>query len=667
MAKLKKPVSRLILIFILMVVVSGVILTFLSINNITNLRILTEKKVQETQLQIAGQITTQFQENLIQVAEEFSREVSTDKKSLPAEFQMPNRHKSFILPFVLDREKNFIYPCFLDLGQNSGTKQTRSILPDFTNGETDEFQKEDYPKAFSHYLSALGKSRTPGDSAKVINALGRISFKLNQFDKAYSYYSSLFPNLSNELSSGRMPFSYFAISQLIKLPLPEKLAETVRLIELFLGQIEKGITPLNPGTKTTLEELSAWVLKVQLTKNQEESFHFFFENINSRLDFITDYGSKIREVIVSGQQSELPKISGRFDVFGINIGENPDLIVIDTDWENPAGFVLSLKNLWESVIDKLPENIKSEYRIDLVLGGNTPANHDKLSVRAELSPYFPLHRITIRPVNEELVEKFVRKRSWTYGIALALLLGGMSLGIVLILRDIKREKKMADMQSEFVSHVTHELKTPLTSISMFAETIFLDRAKSEEIRKKYANIIMKESVVLKRKIDNILEYTVRKNESSKYRMKETNLTLLMEEVMDEMKYWLDINKFGVQTELEENIFAHVDPEAIKQAMTNLIGNAIKYSPVDKNLIVRLKKTAEKILIEVEDTGMGIPGDQLNLVFEKFYRIRSQENESTTGTGLGLCVTRDIVKAHKGEISVESEINKGSKFSIWLNS
>ena len=100
-----------------------------------------------------------------------------------------------------------------------------------------------------------------------------------------------------------------------------------------------------------------------------------------------------------------------------------------------------------------------------------------------------------------------------------MLLGGMSLGIVLILRDINREKKMADMQSEFVSHVTHELKTPLTSINMFAETIYFDRAKTDEFRKKYANIIMKESEVLKRKIDNILEYSVRENEKSKYRIR----------------------------------------------------------------------------------------------------------------------------------------------------
>jgi two-component system phosphate regulon sensor histidine kinase PhoR len=304
--------------------------------------------------------------------------------------------------------------------------------------------------------------------------------------------------------------------------------------------------------------------------------------------------------------------------------------------------------------------------VDLV-SGNTTVQTDELAVRTELSPYFPLHRIVIKPANEELVGKFVRKRSWTYGIALALLLGGMSLGIVLILRDIKREKEMADMQSEFVSHVTHELKTPLTSINMFAETIFFDRAKTPELRKKYANIIMKESEVLKRKIDNILEYSVRKNEKSKYRMRETNLTELVGEVMEEMKYWLDINQFEVILETEPDVVANVDADAIKQAMTNLIGNAIKYSGDRKHLFVRLYCKDGKIIIEAEDTGMGIPNDQLNLIFEKFYRIRNQENESTTGTGLGLCVTRDIVNAHGGKIFVESEINRGSKFTIQLNS
>jgi signal transduction histidine kinase len=645
-----------------MVVVSGVILTFLSINNITNLRILTEKRIQETQLQIAGQISAQFQEKLNGLAEEFSKTVLSGT----AGFDSLARSTPKIRPFLISKEKEFLYPFFIESGQQKA-KTVTNISAEFMNGETDEFQKENPKNAMVHFLSALSKSRTSGDSTKVVNALGRVSVKMKQPEQAFHWYRLALDDFSRELNLSGIPYSYLAISQLIKLVLPARQNEIAGLSEKFIEQLAENEIPLTPGTQTILDDLSGWLSTVQLQESQQKNVSALIENINSKLGFISGYGNEIREITSTGRKSEFPAISGKYPVFAMTETEKPELLVMSAESELPSGFVVSLNDLWIDVTSHLPEAKDFKYTVELVSGNNIPLNPDKLSVRAELSPYFPLHRITIRPANEELVEKFVRKRSWTYGIALVLLLGGMSLGIVLILRDISREKRMADMQSEFVAHVTHELKTPLTSISMFAETIFLDRAKSEEIRKKYANIIMKESVVLKRKIDNILEYAVRKSESSKYRMKETNLTLLMEEVMDEMKYWLDINQFKVKIELETDIFAQVDPEAIKQAITNLIGNAIKYSPVDKNLIVRLKKKADKILIEVEDTGMGIPSDQLNLIFEKFYRIRSQENESTTGTGLGLCVTRDIVKAHKGEISVESEIDKGSKFSIWLNS
>lgn len=637
------------------------ILTFLSINNISNLRMLTEKRIQETQLQIAGQISAQFQEKLNSLAEEFSKNVLSGS----AGFNSLARSKPQIRPFLISKDKEFLYPFFIESGQHLA-KPATNISADFMNGEADEFQKENPENAMDHYLSALSKSRTPGDSAKVVNALGRVAVKMKQPEKAFSWYRLALDDFSGEVSIVGIPYGNLAISQLIKLNIPAKQNETVGLAEKFIGQLAGNEILLTPGTQTILDELSGWFSSVQLQDSQQKTVSTLAENINSKLDFISVYSNKIREIAASGRKSELSAISGKYPAFAININGNPELLVMSTESEMSSGFVVTLNDLWSDVTSQLPETKDFEYTVELV-SGNTPVKPIEITIRAELSPYFPLHRIVIKPANEELVEKFVRKRSWTYGIALALLLGGMCLGIVLILRDIKRDKKMADMQSEFVAHVTHELKTPLTSINMFAETIFLDRAKSEEIRKKYANIIMKESEVLKRKIDNILEYSVRKNESAKYRLKETNLTALVGEVMDEMKYWLDINQFNVKTDIEADVFVKVDPEAIKQALTNLIGNAIKYSPVDKNLVVRLKKNVEKILIEVEDTGMGIPNDPLNLVFEKFYRIRSQENESTTGTGLGLCVTRDIVNAHGGKIFVESEINKGSKFTIQLPS
>ena len=187
MANLKKPVSRLILLFILMVVVSGGILTFLSINNIANLRMLTEKRIQETQLQIAGQISAQFQEKLNNLAEEFIKNALSGY----AGFDSIARSSPQIRPFLISKEKEFLYPFFIESGRQIA-KPAINISADFMNGEVDEFQKENPKNATAHYLSALSKSRTPSDSAKVINALGRVAVKMKQPEKAFRWYRLVF-------------------------------------------------------------------------------------------------------------------------------------------------------------------------------------------------------------------------------------------------------------------------------------------------------------------------------------------------------------------------------------------------------------------------------------------------------------------------------------------
>lgn len=617
-------------------------------------------------MQIATQISEEFNQTLQKITEEFSRDWSSQEIQYPADSLFLRMQDVPVQAFQLDGTGTFISPRFMETGQIMQTMISAPVQQELTNGEADEFQREDLQKALTHYTSALRLSKTPGDSAKVINVLGRITLKMKQPEKTWKYYASLFPRLSAGLSPGGVPYSYFAVSQLLKINLPEKQDETFGIVGTFLNQLENNEIPLNPGTKILLDEIAAWISALNINEKESVKFQSSLKIIESRLGFIERYAGRIRNIIHTNPQSDLPEAEN-FKAYSSGNSENPELIVFRTDNEISAGFIVSLDDLWKKAINQLPSENRAEYLIELTSGGNSKVSNDGLSIRTELSAYFPFHRIVIKPADKKIVENFVRNRSWIYGIALVLLLGGMSLGIYLILRDIQREKRIADMQSEFVSHVTHELKTPLTSINMFAETIFLDRAKSEETRKKYANIIMKESEVLKRKIDNILEYAVRKSEKSKYKIRETDLSKLVDEVMEEMKYWLDINNFEVSVEKENNVVVNVDAEAIKQALSNLIGNAIKYSADRKQLFVRLYRKEGVICLEVEDKGIGIPKDQADLIFEKFYRVNSRESESTTGTGLGLSVTRDIVNAHGGKIFVESEVNKGSKFIIQLNS
>jgi len=142
------------------------------------------------------------------------------------------------------------------------------------------------------------------------------------------------------------------------------------------------------------------------------------------------------------------------------------------------------------------------------------------------------------------------------------------------------------------------------------------------------------------------------------------LASLLTTAIHEFDYWFEKEGFEVVSELDDQIEAKVDPEKMKQVFENLLNNAIKYSTITKKIITRLYLNINKIHIEIEDQGIGIHENQLSQIFEKFYRINHKE--SISGTGLGLTVVKEIVEAHNGKILVNSEVGKGSKFSIILN-
>ncbi len=286
---------------------------------------------------------------------------------------------------------------------------------------------------------------------------------------------------------------------------------------------------------------------------------------------------------------------------------------------------------------------------------------------AEISPYFPGHQVLIKLKNEGLINEFVKRRSWIYGIALLLLLGGMILGVLLILRDISREEHLSQLRSDFVSNVTHELKTPLTSVQLFTESIILDRINSETDKKEYLRIILKETESLKRLINNILEFSKKERGKTEYKFEEVNVTSLINTAINDMDYWVIEKGFTLQTQVEHNVTATADPDALKQAFINVLSNAIKFSRNRKEILVGLRKDDKTVMIEVEDKGIGISEDQQGLIFESFYRIGQKDAEDISGTGLGLTVVKEIVEAHHGKILVESKLNEGSKFSIILNS
>lgn len=251
-----------------------------------------------------------------------------------------------------------------------------------------------------------------------------------------------------------------------------------------------------------------------------------------------------------------------------------------------------------------------------------------------------------------------------YAAVLILTLGATLLAAYLLLRDVNREVQMAEMRSHFVASVSHELKTPLTAIRMFAETLVMGRAGGEQATSEYLRTIVNESERLSRLVDNVLDFSRIEQGNKVYRMQSTCLADVVRSAARTMQYPLSQLGFTLTVSIDESIPALLaNADALEQAILNLLANAMKYSGNARQIEMRLGRRGEEAFIDIVDHGLGISREDQSRIFEKFYRVRSIETDRIAGTGLGLTLALHIVEAHKGQVRVSSEVGHGSTFSV----
>jgi signal transduction histidine kinase len=247
--------------------------------------------------------------------------------------------------------------------------------------------------------------------------------------------------------------------------------------------------------------------------------------------------------------------------------------------------------------------------------------------------------------------------------ALSLLMVG---GIWLTYRNISKEMKLARLKSDFVANVSHELRTPLALIRLYAETLELGRLTSKDKYQEYFRIIREESERLTALINNILDFSRIEAGRKEYEFKETNLAELVCSTLDSYRFQIEQNGFAFEENIARDLPpVNVDREAIARSLLNLVNNALKYSKDQKFIGVSLYRANGSVKLEVRDHGIGIPANEQDKIFEKFYRCGDPLVHNIKGSGLGLSLVRHIARAHGGDVQVESAPEKGSKFTIEL--
>lgn len=278
---------------------------------------------------------------------------------------------------------------------------------------------------------------------------------------------------------------------------------------------------------------------------------------------------------------------------------------------------------------------------------------------------FPDHALKIRlrgtTIREAASDRFMVNVALIVAMDVLLIAGAW-----FVFRTIRREMELVAMKSDFVSNVSHELRTPLSLIRMFAETLDMDRVKTEQKKKEYYGIILHETERLTRLINNILNFSRMESHTRKFQWKQTDINAVVRSVLSVYSFQFERSSFTVEQTLDEAVPAiDADEEALAEALHNLVDNAIKYSASEKYLRIVTSSDATHVSITVTDRGIGIPHEHQKKIFDKFYRVSHGLVHTAKGSGLGLTIVKHIVQSHNGTMAIDSVEGKGSTFTLRL--
>lgn len=239
-------------------------------------------------------------------------------------------------------------------------------------------------------------------------------------------------------------------------------------------------------------------------------------------------------------------------------------------------------------------------------------------------------------------------------------------GYAVLFQDITEHEHLDNMRKEFVANVSHELKTPVTTIKSYSETLLSGALQEEELATSFVHVILKEADRMAALIRDLLQLSHIDFKKEKWNFSYTELNSLIEESVEKMKLYYEEKQQTVTVHLlETQLPIWADRTKLEQVITNLFSNAIKYTDACGHIEISLQKEKTNVIISIRDNGLGIPESDLEHIFERFYRVDKGRSRQQGGTGLGLSIAQNIIEHHNGTLWVKSVLHEGSTFYIKL--
>lgn len=277
-------------------------------------------------------------------------------------------------------------------------------------------------------------------------------------------------------------------------------------------------------------------------------------------------------------------------------------------------------------------------------------------------------RLQVAPLHAPELEARARQKRFSDAILIGLALGVIVLGMSFYLYASAKEQRLGQLRSEFVSNVTHELKTPLSLIKMFSELLLMGKVTDEAQRRRYFEVLNREADRLSALIDTVLDFSRLERGKTHYEPVATDAGELVRKAVEMVRLRLEREMVELKLAVEESLpQVLADEQALTLAVINLLDNALKYAEGTKEIRVAVKRSGRSVQIVVADDGPGIPPDELKRVFERFYRGNAAGRSRARGSGIGLSIVHSVATGHGGRAWADSEPGAGATFTIELPS
>ena len=695
--------KKLILIFLMTIFLPSVTLSIFGIIALRNEKFRLEKQFREEQMDIVQQFKSEVNQKISELENELQYIVLTpsfinndyreiielvenqlDRNSLSGQF------------FVLFEGEEPLFPPFrmAESGQIPGRNRDFTSLQKkiLAQAENYEFSQKNYKEAISLLEEVLTGTEDKNLQGQLMNRIARNQMKQNNFSNAIKTYNEIISNFPESVTSSGTPLPVTVRLQLVECHIKsgmenEALKETLKAFE----EINNNFYNLNEN------QFSAYVSLIRekfnsLRKDNQEidssdtNYADEFENLNTRYQALVmkwqvvnalknECIPNLLRVLMQNTENIEDKLR-----YSERIGSEDflilSMIIPDETRTKPKGIAgIKINNtfLEESMLPDILINILPEEDANLILSdpggriivGDSTFYNKSTNITSYFDNNFPSWRIEVPgELTRPLLFAGFYKSFYFWSILTMMVI--LVFGIVIIGRTIAHEKEILQLKSDFVSSVSHEFKTPITSIKALTERLLEGTVKDQKRMREYYSVISRDAENLSRLVGNFLDFSKTEEGKKEYDFKETDFKgWLKQTVMD----------FSGKTQRERIMFqsgiieplapVKFDRNSMKLAIDNLLDNAVKFSSENSEINVILEKQEKNLLLRIEDSGIGIPLDEQAKIFEKFYRGKNSSAYSATGTGLGLTIVKQVVEAHGGEIRVESEPGKGSRIMVTI--